>query len=103
MPLVVMAKGGISVSGTRIIYPKESRQEIVSVRNSSATNSFLVQSWVENAAGEKQGKFVVTPPLYLSSPGNENKLRLIFTKVIHYRMTEKRCIILSTKRSLSQQ
>jgi fimbrial chaperone protein len=80
MPLVVMAKGGISVSGTRIIYPKESRQEIVSVRNSSATNSFLVQSWVENAAGEKQGKFVVTPPLYLSSPGNENKLRLIFTE-----------------------
>jgi fimbrial chaperone protein len=30
--------------------------------------------------GKKQGKFVVTPPLYLSSPGNENKLRLIFTE-----------------------
>lgn len=54
MPLLVVAKGGISVSGTRIIYPKESRQEIISIRNSSGTDSFLVQSWVENAGGEKK-------------------------------------------------
>jgi fimbrial chaperone protein len=79
MPLFVVAKGGISVSGTRIIYPKDSKQQIISVRNSSETDSFLVQSWVENTGREKESEFIVTPPLFLSSPGNENKLRLVFT------------------------
>ncbi|WP_448868741.1 fimbrial biogenesis chaperone [Enterobacter ludwigii] len=77
--LSTIAKGGISVSGTRIIYPKNAKQEIVSIRNSSDTDSFLVQSWVESAEGKKTNDFIVTPPLYLSSPGNENRLRVIFT------------------------
>lgn len=79
IPLFSIAKGGISVSGTRIIYPKNTKQEIVSIRNSSDSDSFLVQSWVESAEGRKTTDFIVTPPLYLSSPGNENRLRMIFT------------------------
>lgn len=71
------ADGGISIQGTRIVYPQDSRQESISVRNSSATKSFLVQSWVENPAGEKTQDFLVTPPLYLSGPGNDNRLRLV--------------------------
>ncbi len=74
---VAMAEGGISIQGTRIIYPLNSRQESLSIRNSSAADSFLVQSWVENADGSKSRDFVVTPPLYLSGPGNENILRLM--------------------------
>ena len=73
------ADGGISIQGTRIVYPQDSRQESISVRNSSATKSFLVQSWVENPTGEKTQDFLVTPPLYLSSPGNDNRLRLVKT------------------------
>lgn len=73
------ADGGISIQGTRIVYPQDSRQESISVRNSSATKSFLVQSWVENPAGEKTQDFLVTPPLYLSGPGNDNRLRLVKT------------------------
>ncbi|KVD78000.1 hypothetical protein WS62_29685 [Burkholderia sp. ABCPW 14] len=75
--LPAMAEGGISIRGTRIIYPENSRQQSLSVNNSSATDSFLVQSWVEDASGHKSNNFVVTPPLYLSGPHNENTLRLV--------------------------
>ena len=75
--LSVLADGGISIGGTRIIYPQNSRQESLSIRNSSSAASFLVQSWVENAQGQKSSDFVATPPLYVSGPKNENVLRLM--------------------------
>lgn len=71
------AEGGISIQGTRIIYPINAKQESLSVRNSSPEDAFLVQSWVESADGQKSHDFVVTPPLYLSGPKNENTLRLM--------------------------
>ncbi|EOZ9390996.1 fimbria/pilus periplasmic chaperone [Enterobacter cancerogenus] len=74
-----MATGGISIQGTRVIYPKDARQISMSISNSSLSEHFLVQSWVETASGQKTQDFVITPPLYLSKPGNENLLRLIRT------------------------
>lgn len=71
--------GGIALGGTRIIYPQESHQVEVSVRNTSDKSSFLVQSWVDDKNGNKVNSFFVTPPLYVSAPGNENKLRLIYS------------------------
>ncbi|MDT0175175.1 fimbria/pilus periplasmic chaperone [Enterobacter sp. BRE11] len=79
LSLPALAGGGISIQGTRIVYPQDAKQASLSVSNSSATDSFLVQSWVEDAAGHKTADFVVTPPLYLSGPKNENTLRLIRT------------------------
>ncbi|MDZ5641679.1 fimbria/pilus periplasmic chaperone [Enterobacter sp. A103] len=73
------AEGGVSVQGTRIIYPQNAKEQTVRVSNSSTTASFLVQSWVEDAHGKKSDDFVVTPPLFLSTPGRENTLRLLFT------------------------
>lgn len=73
------AEGGISIQGTRIVYPQDAKQASLSVSNSSSSDSFLVQSWVEDAAGHKTRDFIVTPPLYLSGPKNENTLRLIHT------------------------
>lgn len=70
-------QGGVYIQGTRIIYPLNSQQQGVSVVNSSRNGSYLVQSWVENASGHKTNDFLVTPPLYLSEPGNENILRVI--------------------------
>jgi fimbrial chaperone protein len=70
--------GGIMLGGTRIIYPANQKQVTMSVRNSSEQSSFLVQSWVEQSDGQKSQNFVVTPPLYVSGPGNENTLRLMF-------------------------
>lgn len=70
--------GGIMLGGTRIIYPVGQKQVTMSVRNTSDQSSFLVQSWVEQADEKKSQDFVVTPPLYVSGPGNENTLRLMY-------------------------
>lgn len=75
----VLAEGGMSIHGTRVVYPQNAKQRNLSVSNSSETDSFLVQSWIEDASGHKTNDFIVTPPLYLSGPKNENTLRLIYT------------------------
>lgn len=69
---------GIVLNSTRIIYPSEAKQVSVPVRNTSGSNTFLVQSWVEDEQGQQTGDFIVTPPLFSSAPGNENTLRLMF-------------------------
>lgn len=78
LPAQAVAAGGISIQGTRIVYPFGMKQTSVILRNSSQTDSFLVQSWVEDAKGRKSKDFVVTPPLYVSKPGNGNTLRLMY-------------------------
>lgn len=78
LPLCAQA-GGVVLGATRIIYPQDSRQQSVSVRNTDEKTTFLVQSWVEDAGGQKSKDFVVTPPLYTTAPGNENMLRLMQT------------------------
>jgi fimbrial chaperone protein len=70
--------GGITLGGTRVIYPSGTKQINMSVRNTSEQSNFLVQSWVEQEDGTKSQDFFVTPPLYTSGPGNENTLRLIY-------------------------
>ena len=70
--------GGITLGGTRVIYPAGKKQVTMSVRNTSEGSSFMVQSWVETPDGEKSQDFIVTPPLYVSGPNNENILRLMY-------------------------
>ncbi|PAO19174.1 fimbrial chaperone protein [Enterobacter roggenkampii] len=77
MPSLASA-GGIMLGGTRIIYPLNQKQVSMSVRNTSEQSSFLVQSWVEQPDEKKSQDFIVTPPLYVSGPGNENILRLMY-------------------------
>lgn len=77
LSFTALAKGGVSVMGTRIIFPESSQQQFINARNSSQTDSFLVQSWVEDASGNKTHDFIVTPPLYLSGPGNENVIKIM--------------------------
>ncbi|MFA1017591.1 fimbria/pilus periplasmic chaperone [Enterobacter sp. SAT-E-asb] len=71
--------GGIVLGGTRVIYPMDARQVTLSVRNSSTETSYLVQSWTENTQGSKSTDFIITPPLYVSNPGDQNVLRVIFS------------------------
>ncbi len=73
------AGGGISITGTRFIYPENASQLNVEVSNSSDQDNYLIQSWVGNGGGGKSADFVVTPPLYLSKPQSKNILRLIRT------------------------
>jgi len=72
-----VADGGVAIQGTRVIYPMDSKQQSLSVSNSSREDAYLVQSWVEDSTGHKSHDFIVTPPLYLSEPKNENTLRLM--------------------------
>lgn len=74
----IASADGIVLGGTRIIYPVDSKQTTLSVRNSSADTSYLVQSWTENARGDKSTDFLVTPPLYVSNPGDQNILRIMY-------------------------
>ena len=43
--------GGIALGATRVIYPQGSKQTSLPIINSSASNVFLIQSWVANADG----------------------------------------------------
>lgn len=70
---------GIALGASRIIFPAGTAQSSFSVSNSSKTSAYLVQSRVVTAAGDKTGDFVVTPPLYTSTPGSENVLRIVST------------------------
>ncbi|CAI2793940.1 Chaperone protein focC precursor [Serratia grimesii] len=70
--------GGMALGATRIIYPAGQKQVSLSVHNKSDSTSFLVQSWTEGSDGKKSNDFVVTPPLYVSGPGNENTMRIMY-------------------------
>ncbi|MGP2522372.1 fimbria/pilus periplasmic chaperone [Pantoea ananatis] len=71
------ADGGITIQGTRLIYPMGEKQLTFSIYNTSSKDSFLVQSWTEDQHGKKSKDFIVVPPLYLSGPKDENLLRII--------------------------
>lgn len=77
LPASGQAAGGIALQGTRIVYPLNAKQTTLRISNSSKSDTFLVQSWVEGEEGQKSKDFVVTPPLYASAPENENTLRLM--------------------------
>lgn len=79
IPLSCMAKGGITVSGTRFIFPADATRTSVRIANTSDVDNYLIQSWVDDASGQKSLSFVITPPLYLSKPESENMLGLIRT------------------------
>jgi P pilus assembly chaperone PapD len=68
----------MALGATRIIYPAGQKQVSLSVHNKSDSTSFLVQSWTEGSDGKKSNDFVVTPPLYVSGPGNENTMRIMY-------------------------
>jgi fimbrial chaperone protein len=78
MPLWAQADGGVVLGGTRIIYPAGQKESSISARNTSETSRYMVQSWVEDRDGNKTSDFIVTPPLYVSNPGSENTLRVMY-------------------------
>lgn len=75
----VATAGGIVLGSTRLVYQTDAKQTTLSVRNSSSETSYLVQSWTENGRGDKSTDFIVTPPLYVSNPGDQNVLRVMYS------------------------
>lgn len=70
--------GGVSLGGTRLIYPAGSSQVSLPVSNSDDNAVFLIQSWVEDASGAKTSDFAITPPLFVIQPQKENTLRVMY-------------------------
>lgn len=71
------AEAGVALGATRVIYPAEQKQVTLGVSNNNDKDTFLIQSWVENDDGQKEGRFVITPPLFLMQGKKENTLRII--------------------------
>lgn len=77
-------KGGVRLSGTRLIFDGAHEAAPMTVSNSSASDVWLMRFWVSpygekatQAADEKQKEpFVVTPPLYRLDPRGAVELRI---------------------------
>lgn len=77
-PIQSFAAGGIALGATRVVYPQGASQTSLPISNSSPTQRFLINSWIEDANGKKDNTFVVTPPLFVSEAKTENTLRIIY-------------------------
>lgn len=71
------AYAGVALGATRVIYPAGQKQVQLAVTNNDDKSTYLIQSWVENAQGQKYGNFVITPPLFSMQGKKENTLRII--------------------------
>lgn len=71
------AQAGVALGATRVIYPAGQKQISLGVNNTNDKDVFLIQSWVENDNGQKESRFVITPPLFVMQGKKENTLRII--------------------------
>lgn len=70
--------GGVALAVTRIVYPMDAKQTSITLNNTDKRLRFLVQSWIDDSQDPKSNEFIVTPPLFVSKPESENKLRIIY-------------------------
>lgn len=71
------ANAGIVIGGTRIIFEGNKKEATISVSNPDEI-PYLVQSWIEPAAGSQEAApFIVTPPLFRLNKGQQNMLRVV--------------------------
>ncbi|WP_145499756.1 fimbria/pilus periplasmic chaperone, partial [Yersinia bercovieri] len=55
----VVYAGGVGLGVTRMVYSGSTSQSLLDVRNTDKELSFLIQSWVENAEGQRSSDFVI--------------------------------------------
>lgn len=77
-PYSAFAEGGVSLGATRVIYTEGAKQGSIPVTNSSPSQRYLINSWIENNQGNRDTSFVVTPPLYVSEANTESSLRMVY-------------------------
>lgn len=71
------AEAGVALGATRVIYPAGQKQVQLAVTNNDENSTYLIQSWVENADGVKDGRFIVTPPLF-AMKGKKKRIPYVF-------------------------
>lgn len=75
--LNVQAAGGIALGATRVIYPAAAKQTSLAISNSDTKERYLVNSWVENSAGQKEKRLSLRR-LY-SSANQKAKTRCVLS------------------------
>ncbi|CAM3483553.1 Molecular chaperone EcpD [Bordetella sputigena] len=75
---------GVSLSGTRVIYPEQSRQVGVRLSNDGSRPT-LVQAWIDTGDANAKPEalsvpFVVMPPVFRVEAGKAQVIRLSYTK-----------------------
>jgi fimbrial chaperone protein len=75
--LTQRAEAGVALGATRVIYPADQKQTALGVSNNNDKDTYLIQSWVENNDGKKDGRFVITPPLFVMQGKKDNTLRIV--------------------------
>lgn len=81
-------KGRIGLAATRLVYSEGEEQISLGVRNTSPDVPYLIQSWVMTPDNKKSADFIITPPLFVLNPANENLLRIMYIER-RWRKTEK--------------
>ncbi len=71
-------KGGVGLAATRLVYSEGEEQISLGVRNTSPDVPYLIQSWVMTPDNKKSADFIITPPLFVLNPANENLLRIMY-------------------------
>lgn len=76
------AFSGMTISGTRIIFPGDEREQTVRTTN-KGTIPLLVQVWVDDGGTNEdinkiKVPFAATPPVYRVEPGKGQSVRLIY-------------------------
>ncbi|MEP8861255.1 molecular chaperone (plasmid) [Enterobacter asburiae] len=88
---------GVVLGNTRLIFPADSKDVTLSLKNTEKSQTFLVQSSIENSQSEKQQSFAVTPPLFVLKPGGENKIRIFMKNTIPISANKETLFWLSVK------
>ncbi|GLQ95817.1 fimbrial biogenesis chaperone [Dyella mobilis] len=79
------AHAGVVITGTRVIYPAQSREVTVGLTNDDKKTPRLVQTWIDNgneklSPDQVDVPFNVTPPVFRMEPGSSQSLRIVYTK-----------------------
>ncbi|ULU26225.1 fimbrial biogenesis chaperone [Dyella terrae] len=80
---VSSAYAGITINGTRVVYPAAQREVSLSMVN-DGKEARLVQAWVDSGDASERAEtskspFLITPPMSRVDPGKGQTLRIMFT------------------------
>lgn len=77
------AHAGITINGTRVVYPADQREVSLSMVN-DGKETRLIQAWIDEGDASvrpetSKAPFLITPPMARVDPGKGQTLRIMFT------------------------
>jgi len=77
------AYAGITINGTRVVYPADQREVSLSMVN-DGKEARLIQAWIDSGDASERAEtskapFVISPPMSRVDPGKGQTIRIMFT------------------------